>query len=597
MIRGSSVLKLSRPTVPTPQVAGLVIACITGIAVSATLIMMSVSALSHAYDTSAWMMQTRQAMLTVTSAANDLLGMQADARAIWERGAGQGDVSGAVPADLGRSPLAKLDVPFEDQVAAAIEKLPANARPPARRLQDSVRVQRTALQLGAQLAAGGQAQQALDLFKGPLSWEQITLLRDQRNIVTNMTSVGIAERTTNEARWRGFAFWVVLLGGGLGFLAVLAATVAGMLGLERRHALERMLARAQAALARSERTRNAFLQVVGHDLRQPLQAIGLFATGLERRLPNNDSSQLLEGMRSAAASMNRMLSGLMDVSRLDAGATAIEVTSLRLEALLEPIRSEFSAIALSKGLDFDIPECTLVVETDAIMLESILRNLVSNAVRYTRRGRVELACGIDEDHVVITVADTGIGIPEADLDNIFQDFFTVAGSGRSAEGLGLGLGLVRRMTVLLGVSLKVTSSVGVGTRFSLTVPLSRTVPVDLVPIFMPPVIAPPEQSLAGLRVLVVDDDEALRRLLHEELQSRGMLVTTAAEPDEVCEMFERGWVGGRRGYDADASVFDVILMDRDLQSTMTGPELLDHLAARFGLALPALILSGRPTFA
>ena len=260
-------------------------------------------------------------------------------------------------------------------------------------------------------------------------------------------------------------------------------------------------------------------------------------------------------------------------------------------------------MALSKGLELFIPASPLGVHTDPIMLESILRNLVSNAVRYTRRGRIDVTCEAEGGRVAVTVADTGIGIPAADLENIFQDFFCVAGAGRSAEGLGLGLGLVRRMAGLLDLPIRVTSSVGVGTSFILSIAAAKVLPPELAlhGDAGPVEEVQPETALAGKRVLLVDDDEGLRRLLRSELQARGMLVTVASDPGHVCALFSAGQDDGERGGASLTTplaepLFDIVLMDRDLQSTMTGPELLDHLAVRYGVMLPALVLSGTMDF-
>lgn len=394
-----------------------------------------------------------------------------------------------------------------------------------------------------------------------------------------------------EAGWIEMAFWIVLVSGLLGCICVLGAFIALKVEFGNWDALRVRLARAQAALMRSERTRTSFIQVVGHDLRQPLQAIDLFATGLERRIDENSSQPLIDGLRSAVASLNRMLSGLMDVSRLDAGAMTVESVAIGVDEVLHAIRAEFEAMALSKGLTLSIAPCALAVYADPVMLESILRNLVSNAVRYTTQGSVLVQCESREDRVMIRVSDTGRGIPQSELGNIFQDFFRVGETGRSGDGLGLGLGIVRRMASLMGAPVNVESVEGQGAVFIVSLPSAAldAATEAALPVTMPEQIAP-EVHLAGKHVLLVDDDDAIREALRLEIGARGMLVTVAAAPSEAIAMFKAEL--GRTGTPG----FDIVLMDRDLQSKMTGTELLDHLAVNFGVMLPALVLSGTADF-
>eukprot|EP01037_Dinobryon_pediforme_P012531 gene12531-12620_t len=384
------------------------------------------------------------------------------------------------------------------------------------------------------------------------------------------------------------AFALALVAGSVGLLAVLAGVVTTLMGMEQVETLQGSLLKAQQALGRSERTRSNFLQIVGHDLRQPLQAMGLFATGLERRLADPASRPLLEGMRSAAASMNRMLSGLMDITRLDAGAVTVDMAVVQLNAVLSPIRSEFTTIAEAKGLSLQVVPCPLPVHTDPIMLESILRNLVSNAVRYTERGRVDVSCEVASGQIRIAVADTGPGIPAADIDNIFHDFYRGPERNRSPEGLGLGLGIVRRMANLLDITLTVASETGKGTVFTVSVPAAAHEPMlaSAKPVRPRPALQSPEMALAGKHVMLVDDDDGIRRALRAALESRGMLVTVAASPASACAIFEK----------SGPAPFDIVLMDRDLQSTMNGTELLDHIASVYNVCLPALIISGTTDF-
>ena len=343
------------------------------------------------------------------------------------------------------------------------------------------------------------------------------------------------------------------------------------------------VAQARETVLREERTRARFFQAVGHDLHQPLQAIALFATGLERRVKDTEALPLLENMRSAVESMGRMLRGLTDVSRLDAGTIAPDPVALPVAEILGPIQAEFAAIAAAKGVMFAITTADLVVKTDPLMLECILRNLVSNAVRFTRSGEVSVHCRNEGDRGVIDVTDTGPGIAESDQRRIFQEFYRAASTARQTEGLGLGLSIVRRMVDLLDAKIDLRSALGRGTTFTLSLPAAAMPATTRVAVSGP---IHPARELAGTRVLLVDDDEHVHRGLVPELTACGMAVVSLRDPQSVCALFE----------DEQAPSFDIALVDRDLRAEMTGPELLDHLAAHLQIALPALVLSGTTDF-
>ncbi len=356
---------------------------------------------------------------------------------------------------------------------------------------------------------------------------------------------------------------------------------------QTRRNMARQIAAAAEALARSEGTRQRFLEVIAHDLRQPIQTIELFSAGLKRRHLDPESMPMLDGIQSSLASMRRMLSGLMDVSRLDAGVVAPELIDIAVTDILTPIAAEFMPIAQARGLRFAVEDGGAAAHTDAVMLECVLRNLVSNAVRYTRAGSVTVSCRELAGRLSIEVSDTGPGIAEAELGRIFQEFYRVSSTAQSTDGLGLGLAIVRRMITLLDISLEVSSTVGQGTTFTVVVPVARGA---VAPMPAPP---PPVHdddgtalALAGAQVFLIDDDEQVRRGLGSELTARGMAVTATSNPTDACALFAR----------EPPPSFDIALVDRDLGAHLTGPELLDHLAVRFQVSMPALLLSGTQDF-
>ncbi len=384
-------------------------------------------------------------------------------------------------------------------------------------------------------------------------------------------------------------------GGWLLLLAALSATslaVALWVALaahQARRNMARQIAAAGEALARSEGTRTRFLEVIAHDLRQPIQTIELFSAGLKRRRLDPESAPMLDGILSSLASMRRMLSGLMDVSRLDAGAVAPEWVDVAVADIFTPIAAEFMPLAAARGIAFGTADGGAAAHTDPVMLECVLRNLVSNAVRYTRAGSVTMDCREGgPGRLAIVVSDTGPGIPEAELGRIFQEFYRVSATAQSTDGLGLGLAIVRRMINLLDISLEVSSTVGEGTTFTVLVPAALGA--------APPLLAGASDAapdddgtalaLAGAQVFLIDDDEHVRRGLGNELTARGMAVTATASPAAACALFAQ----------VPQPHFDIALVDRDLGAHLTGPELLDHLAVTFQVAMPALLLSGTQDF-
>lgn len=392
------------------------------------------------------------------------------------------------------------------------------------------------------------------------------------------------------------------VGRDLGWLAPLMALSIMSLGVTlglaclchlRGKDMARRIVVAGETLARSERMRIRFLEVVSHDLRQPLQTIELFSAGLERRQTDAESRPMLQGIRFSLATMRRMLSGLLDISRLDSHAVAARLGDVAMMDILAPIAAEFAPLAQARGLSFEVADDTAIVRTDRVMLDCVLRNIISNAVRYTLAGAVRVNCHASDGDLAIMVSDTGPGIAESELGRIFQEFYRVSSTAASSEGIGLGLAIVRRMVNLLDVSLEVSSTVGAGTRFTLTVPLARGGARNVVAEAQHDegisASEPGKQAalaLAGARVLVVDDDDAIRTGLGRELAARGMEVTAV----ESCS-------AARALFASDTPrQFDIALVDRDLGSGLTGPELLDHLAADLGVAIPALVLSGTADF-
>jgi PAS domain S-box-containing protein len=329
------------------------------------------------------------------------------------------------------------------------------------------------------------------------------------------------------------------------------------------------LARADAERANDAKSR--FLAAIGHDLLQPLHAAQLFTDALLEQLPDASRRVAAQRIRGALDSTGDLLSGLLDMSRLEAGGLVPQSCTFPLSDVLAPLASEFRALAAERGLVFRDPPTRLWVRTDPQLLRRVLQNFLANAVRYTDRGGILLGVRRIGGEVRIEVHDTGPGIPESQQRTIFQEFRR--GDGAAGQGLGLGLAIADRIAHLLAAPLTLRSKPGRGTVFALTLPSATPSASSQAPQTMVDAGA-----LDGLRVLIVDNDPQALQALHALLESWRCRVVAVADGDAAAACLDAGEGG-------DLWLFDYHLDDGD-----TGTTLRARLAERFG-ARPTLILS------
>ncbi len=331
----------------------------------------------------------------------------------------------------------------------------------------------------------------------------------------------------------------------------------------------------QATLAKSR-----FLAAASHDLRQPTHALGMFVARLSQ-LPHDDTTRALIGQLDASVqAMQNLLDGLLDISRLEAGAVRFKHEPVALAGLLQQLQHDLDATAQEKGLQLRIRGCPLWVLSDATLLYRMVLNLVANALRYTNRGGVLVACRrVDAGRQVqIQVWDSGIGIAPEHQQDVFKEFFQLDNSARDRnKGMGLGLSIVQRTAELLGHPLQLTSRPGVGSRFSLTVP----------------VVAPPDQcavdtgspstqqdALAAALVLVIEDDALARSALVGVLQGWGMLVHQAQTLEDALSLLAAGLQP------------NVIISDYRLPQGQNGIDVVQTLRHQWQRPVPACLMSG-----
>lgn len=379
--------------------------------------------------------------------------------------------------------------------------------------------------------------------------------------------------------WEVSSFWWLLIGANMMLIAIISTL--GLLALvaNTRRRTARELAEARSIAAAADVSRSRFLAAASHDLRQPLQAVTLFSAALRRRVSDPYVTSLIEGISSATTSLERMFNGLLDISKLDAGIVAAERADFPISRMLHNVEIEFAALAEAKGLGFTVLSNGVAVHTDPVLLESMVRNLVSNAIKYSQQGQVIVTCRHEQNVVVIEVCDTGSGISEDEQDRIFQEFHRVATPASTEEGLGLGLAIVRRLSMILGVEVGLRSILGIGSTFSLRVQAATVQAEQPAPSAISKVTA----AAGPMRILLLDDDALLRRAMVEELSALGMSVSAFGKADDVLTFFAAENV---------RNSFDVVLMDFNLGPGPNGVEVLDRLAVQFSLALPALIMTG-----
>ncbi|HSJ78401.1 MAG TPA: PAS-domain containing protein, partial [Erythrobacter sp.] len=291
----------------------------------------------------------------------------------------------------------------------------------------------------------------------------------------------------------------------------------------------RQLSAANAALAQATQSKTRFLAAASHDLIQPLNAARLFASALGEEVAGRPAlERLVADLDGSIISADRLIRALLDISKLDSGGVVPNPEPVALDQLFEDVAREFVLQAQAKGLRLRRVRTSAWVKADRALLTSVLRNLVSNAVRYTQAGGVLIGLRRRGPDVVICIHDTGRGIAPVDIERIFGEFERGASTDR--EGLGLGLAIVRRAARLLGIEVETTSQIGRGSRFAFAVPVLRR---EVSP--AAPLSAPRRQNglLGDARVLVVENDPAALAALATLLGKWGLQVTTAGNLPEA----------------------------------------------------------------
>ena len=351
---------------------------------------------------------------------------------------------------------------------------------------------------------------------------------------------------------------------------------------ERRGTAEALTAaKRQAELASVAKSR--FLAAASHDLRQPLQTLALLQGLLAKKVVGEKAQKLVGGIDEALGAMTGMLNTLLDINQIEAGSVKPEKADFPVNELFDHLRDELTYHAQAAGLALRVVPCALSIRSDRRLLEQMIRNLISNALKYTHSGKVLVGCRCRQGNLRIEIWDTGIGIPESELKAIFEEYHQVDNAARQrSRGLGLGLSIVKSLGELLGHPISVRSLHGKGSVFSIEVPLTpsgapsapgdRSRPTD---------DAPAQTARRTGAILVIEDDPEVREHLKLFLNEEGYAISTAVDGPAALEAVERGMTRP-----------DLVLADYNLPNGMNGVQVSQRLRQELDGQTPFIILTG-----
>jgi signal transduction histidine kinase len=329
----------------------------------------------------------------------------------------------------------------------------------------------------------------------------------------------------------------------------------------------------------ANRAKTQFFAAASHDLRQPLHALGLFAGALYERIKEPALVKLVDSINDSVSALEGLFNELLDIAKLDSGIIKPAPENFPLDELFNRLRKDFAAEAEAKGLRFSLEGGSHAVMSDPLLLECILRNLVSNAIRYTPHGEVQLrAVAEDESAIRIEVRDTGIGIRPEDQERIFEEFQQLGNPGRtSKKGLGLGLSIVKRLCGLLGYEIHLRSEAGQGACFSFQMPRGAL----SGPARSGERKQRPRADLSGKLIIVIDDEASIVEGMEVLLSGWGVEVIGSLTGDDVIEAVH-----------AKLRMPDIIIADYRLADGVLGTQVVARLREELDPEIPVILITG-----
>ena len=325
--------------------------------------------------------------------------------------------------------------------------------------------------------------------------------------------------------------------------------------------------------------KSKFLAATSHDLRQPLHALGFFIDAL-KATPDN-KSELFSKIDSSMSSLEGLFDSLLDISRLDAGVIPVSLQDFSLQTIFENLKNEFEEDATQNKLLLDFERCHNVVHSDPDLLKRLLGNLISNAIRYTEQGKINVEVNTKGADCLISVSDTGIGISAKNLKHVFDEFHQINNPERDRrKGLGLGLAIVKKLAKLLGAKLSVRSEVEKGSRFAIQIPKGDPKNIES----QPEKRTYQNRELFNRKILLIDDEIDIRKAMEYSLSNWGCeVVCCESELDAINKI------------ESLAFDYELIISDLRLRENKNGIDAIQSIFKKTGKITPAMLVSGDTT--
>jgi signal transduction histidine kinase len=336
------------------------------------------------------------------------------------------------------------------------------------------------------------------------------------------------------------------------------------------------LALAKSAAEDASISKTRFLAAASHDILQPLNAARLYVTSLVERQHSGEETRLVENIDESLQAIEEILGALLDISRLDAGAMTTSISSFKMADLMRSLEIEFAPIARAKNLELAFVPCSLPVESDRLLLRRLLQNLISNAIKYTPRGRVLVGCRRQGPSLKICVYDTGVGIPPVKRGEIFKEFHRLEQGARIARGLGLGLSIVERLARVLKHGIAIDGNKSGGSVFSVTVPTAKAITHTAAVTSATPLARRP---ISGALIVCIENDAAILDGMRTLLKAWDAEVIAVADPEGAIAAIEGA---GRR--------VTGLLVDYHLDRG-NGIAAIREIRRRFGDGIPAILIT------
>lgn len=322
-------------------------------------------------------------------------------------------------------------------------------------------------------------------------------------------------------------------------------------------------------------TKDRFLAAASHDLRQPLHAQGLYLDALEPYV-QTDGIKHLQALYRTNYSLSELFNSLLDVSRLNAGIVEVKPSHINLASIIDRLFEEYQSQAKEKGLELKSYCQPFVVFTDPLLVQRIVSNLISNALRYTQQGQVVIACHLKGSYVELVVEDTGIGIPASEQAHIFDEYYQLANPERDrSKGLGLGLAIVKKLCLLLDMPLTCSSELGKGSCFSIQLPLGEAQQLQQRKVIHLDVL------LKDVGILVIDDDQEILSSMQALLSTWGCVSWVAESAEQGIYLLKQAQV-----------IPHLIIADYRLRENNTGAAAIQQVRTYYKTELPALLITG-----